>query len=258
MRDATDGWVRKCCSWAITFSSVSTCMLSDFIGAVAVVLHHGFSHFYVMQPGFYRRHFFQAGRVEHRAHRAAIRMPANDDVLHAQGQHRVLDGGGNTTVHLAVRRNNVAHVTGHKQIARCALGDQFRHDARIGAGNKHRPRALRRGELFERRLLVQERFRDGSAKSHQRYGARLRRHFRRVKGQWPKQQAVVFACHSSRIPKAKWHRMLPELKSGLYAKIRRMALTIAGHCSSALAASSSSSSLNTCTPAALSSAAVTP
>ena len=85
-------------------------------------------------------------------------MPANDDVLHAKCQNRVLDGRGNTPVHLAVRRYNIAHVTGHEQIARCALGDQLRHDARIGAGDKHRPRVLRRGEFFEKSFLFREDF----------------------------------------------------------------------------------------------------
>ena len=85
-------------------------------------------------------------------------MPANDDVLHAQCQYRVLDRRGNTTVHLTVRRYNVADVTGHEQIARCALGDQLRHDARIGTGNKHRTGVLRRGQLFEKGFLFREDF----------------------------------------------------------------------------------------------------
>ena len=85
-------------------------------------------------------------------------MPANDDVLHAQCQYRVLDRCRNATVHLTVRRYNVAYVTGHKQITRRTLGDQLRHDARIGAGNKHRPGVLRCGELFEKSFLFREDF----------------------------------------------------------------------------------------------------
>ena len=55
-----------------------------FIGAVAVVLHHGLGHFHVVQPGFYRRHFFQAGGVEHGAQKGvehACRAAAENDVF---------------------------------------------------------------------------------------------------------------------------------------------------------------------------------
>jgi hypothetical protein len=83
-------------------------------------------------------------------------VPADDDVLHAKRQHRVLDGRGHTAVHLPVGRHDVAYVTGHEQIARGALGDQFRNDARVGAGDKHRPWALGRGELLEELFLLGE------------------------------------------------------------------------------------------------------
>ncbi|MNF59668.1 hypothetical protein D3C84_412630 [compost metagenome] len=106
------------------------------------------------QPGFDRGHFFQALGVQHRTHRTTIRMPADDDVMHTEGQHRVLDGRGNTTVHLPVRRHHVADVASHEQIARGALGDQFRNDARVGASDEHRARPLGRGEFFEEFFLL--------------------------------------------------------------------------------------------------------
>ncbi|MNN96290.1 hypothetical protein D3C81_2152490 [compost metagenome] len=81
------------------------------------------------QPGFDRRHFFQALRVEYRTHGAAVGVSANDDVLNAEGQYRVFDRSGNTAVHLPVRWNHIADVTGHEQIARGALGDQLGNDA---------------------------------------------------------------------------------------------------------------------------------
>ncbi|CAI8774316.1 conserved hypothetical protein [Pseudomonas sp. IT-P260] len=127
-----------------------------FVGAVAVVMHHGLRHFRMTQPGFDCRHFFQAVRIEHCPHGAAIGVAANDDVLHAQRQYRVFDGGGNAAVHLAIRRYDVADVTGHEQIARRALGDQLGHDARVGTGDEHRPWRLRRGEFLEEFFLLRE------------------------------------------------------------------------------------------------------
>jgi hypothetical protein len=60
------------------------------------------------------------------------------------------------TVHLAVRRYDVADVTGHEQIARRTVGDQFGNDARVGAGNEHRPWRLGRGEFLEELFLLRE------------------------------------------------------------------------------------------------------
>jgi hypothetical protein len=81
-------------------------------------------------------------------------VAADDDVLHAQCQHRVFDGSGNAAIHLPVRRNDVADVTGDEQIARRAVGDELGNDARVGAGNEHRPWLLRRGEFLEQFFLL--------------------------------------------------------------------------------------------------------
>ncbi|CAI8737647.1 conserved hypothetical protein [Pseudomonas sp. IT-347P] len=129
-----------------------------FVGAMTVVMHHGFRDFGVAQPGFDCRHLFQAVRVEYRTHGAAIGVAANDDVLHAQRQHRVFDRGGHAAVHLAVRRDNVADVAGHEQIARRTLGDQFGDDARVGASDKHRFGRLGRGEFLEEFFLLGKNF----------------------------------------------------------------------------------------------------
>ena len=127
-----------------------------FVRAVAVLLHHGLGHFGMTQPGFDRRHLFQAVRIEYRAHGAAVGVAANDDVLHAEGQYRVFDGGGNAAVHLAVGWHDVADVTGHEQIAGRTLGDQFRNDARVGAGDEHGPWRLGRGEFLEEFFLLRK------------------------------------------------------------------------------------------------------
>ena len=81
-------------------------------------------------------------------------MAADDDVVHAQRQHSVFDGGGDATVHLPVGRHHVADVAGDEQVAGGTLGDQLGNDARIRAGDEHRPRPLAIGELLEQRLLL--------------------------------------------------------------------------------------------------------
>ncbi|MNO61813.1 hypothetical protein D3C76_524720 [compost metagenome] len=83
-------------------------------------------------------------------------MTTDDDVVHAQGKYCVLDGGGHAAVHLAVGRNHVTDVTGHEQVARRALGDQLRNDARVGTGDEHGTGLLRGGELLEQLLLLRE------------------------------------------------------------------------------------------------------
>lgn len=85
--------------------------------AVAVVRHHRACHLGVPQPGLDRRHAFQGLRVEHGAHRPAVGVAADDDVVHAQRQHSVFDGGGDATVHLPVGRHHVADVAGDEQVA---------------------------------------------------------------------------------------------------------------------------------------------
>ena len=101
-------------------------------------------------------------------------MPANDDVLHTQGHHRVLDGRGHTAHHLAVGWHHVAHVAVDEQIAGRALRNQFRHHPRIRAGDDHRARALCCGELFEQFFLLRE---DITAKAFEALDDALQRLF---------------------------------------------------------------------------------
>jgi len=81
-------------------------------------------------------------------------VAADDDVLHAERQYGVFDGGGNATVHLPVGRHHITYVAGDEQGAGVALGDQLGDDARIGAGDEHRAGRLRRGQTLEQRLLL--------------------------------------------------------------------------------------------------------
>ncbi|OMP13543.1 hypothetical protein COLO4_01457 [Corchorus olitorius] len=126
--------------------------------ALAVVLDHGAGHFGVAQPGLDRRHLLQRLRVEYRTHRTAIGVTADDDVVHAQGHDRVLDRRRDAAVHLPVGRNHVAHVAGHEQVAGRTLGNQFGNDPRVGAGNEHGTRLLRRGQFLEQLFLFREDF----------------------------------------------------------------------------------------------------
>src|SRR5690554_1472773 len=120
----------------------------------AVLLHHYLGHLRVLQPGPYRRHVAQLLGVEYRLHRAAVGVPADDDVLDPQRHHRIFDGGGDTTEHLAIGRYHVTHVAGNEQITRRALGDEFRYHAGVGTGNEHRFWGLLEGQLVEQLLLV--------------------------------------------------------------------------------------------------------
>lgn len=85
-------------------------------------------------------------------------MPANDDVLYAQCQHRILDGSRYTAVHLTVRGHDIAHVTRDEQITWGTLCDQFRHNPRISTGNEHRTGLLCGSEFFEKSFLLREDF----------------------------------------------------------------------------------------------------
>ncbi|MNE09983.1 hypothetical protein D3C80_1026780 [compost metagenome] len=127
-----------------------------FAAAGAVVLDHGAGHFSVAQPGANGRHLGQRLRVEYRTHGTTVGVATDDDVVNFKRHYGVLDGAGNATVHLAIRRYHVTHVTGHEQVAWRALGDQLGNDARIGTGDEHRAWCLRGGELLEQLLLIRE------------------------------------------------------------------------------------------------------
>ncbi|MNP08388.1 hypothetical protein D3C76_1004550 [compost metagenome] len=126
------------------------------VGATAVLLDHHLGHFGMAQPGLHRGHALQGLGVEHRFHCAAIGVAADDDVVHAERHHRELDGGGNAAVHLTVGRHHVADVASDEEVAGGTLGDQFRDDARVGAGDEHRAGVLFVGELLEQGFLLRK------------------------------------------------------------------------------------------------------
>ena len=78
--------------------------------------------------------------VDEGGHGAALRVAADDDVAHAELVDGELDGGGGG---IGVARDvggwdDVADVFHDEEVARLALGDQFREDAGIGAGDEER------------------------------------------------------------------------------------------------------------------------
>ena len=81
---------------------------------------------------------------EQRGDRAALGMAADDDIVDPQGFHGEFNRGGGG-IRIALRaggRDDVADVFDHEQIARFALGDEFREHARIGAGDEQGVRIL--------------------------------------------------------------------------------------------------------------------
>src|SRR3954451_9583028 len=94
------------------------------------------------QPAFYGGQVLYFFWMQKRFHCAAIRVSADDDVLHVERGYSVLNGGRDASVNLAITRDHVARVPADKQISRFSLRDQRWNDARIGAGNKQSIRML--------------------------------------------------------------------------------------------------------------------
>jgi hypothetical protein len=68
----------------------------------------------------------------------------------------VLDRGRLSTRRSIGRRNQVAGVPQYEQLARLGLGEQIRIDARIGASDEKRQRALSVAQALEQLLLGAE------------------------------------------------------------------------------------------------------
>ncbi len=100
----------------------------------------------IVEPALDGRQALQLLGMQQRLHRAAVRMAADDDVLHVEGGDRVFDRRGDATIDVAVRRRDVAGVAADEQVARLGLNDQVGHDTRIRAGDQQRFRLLPRRE----------------------------------------------------------------------------------------------------------------
>src|SRR5690606_21189450 len=120
----------------------------------AIFLHHDLGYLRMLQPGPHGGHATQLFRIEHCLHGAAVGMTADDDVLDAQGNHRVLDGSGYTAEHLPVGGYDVADVAGHEQITGGTLGNEFGHHPGVCAGDEHRLGGLLERQFVKQLLLV--------------------------------------------------------------------------------------------------------
>jgi hypothetical protein len=76
-------------------------------------------------------------------------VAADHDIGHPKRRHRVFHGGGDATRLGSVAGHDVASVANHEQIARFSLGEQFGHNATVGAGDEQRPWRLAGGQLLE-------------------------------------------------------------------------------------------------------------
>ena len=104
----------------------------------AFLLYHGFCRVGIAQPVRYSRHRLQVRVIGNRLHRAAVGVTADHDVGHAQRHYRVLDSCRDAAWLRPERWNNVASITNNKELSRLLLGDQFRDQTAVGAGDKQR------------------------------------------------------------------------------------------------------------------------
>lgn len=95
----------------------------------------GISGVAMAQPGGHIGHRRQEFVIAQALHGAAIGMAAHDNVAHAKRHHRIFDGRGNAAIHGRERWDDVARIAAHEQFTRAGLGNHFRHDPAVGAGN---------------------------------------------------------------------------------------------------------------------------
>lgn len=91
----------------------------------------------------------QARVVRDGSHRSAVRMATDDDVRDAQNGDRVFDCRGDAAGSRAVGRHDIAGVADHEQVAGFPLGQQFRDDPAVRAGNEHSSGVLGGGQILE-------------------------------------------------------------------------------------------------------------
>ncbi|MNQ83423.1 hypothetical protein D3C85_985010 [compost metagenome] len=101
------------------------------------------------QPARNRRQMVKARATRNGAHRAAVGVATDHDILHAQHRDRILDGGRDAAGFWTVRRHDVAGIANHEQFAWFTLRKEFRHHAAVRAGDEQRLGMLRRRELLE-------------------------------------------------------------------------------------------------------------
>jgi hypothetical protein len=93
-----------------------------------------------------RRHLLG---MQQSLHRAAVRVPAHDDLLHPERRDGELDRRRLAARRRAMGRHDVARVAEDEQVAGARAGQQVGIDPRVRAGDEQRLRALPVGELRE-------------------------------------------------------------------------------------------------------------
>ena len=109
----------------------------------------------LIDPPLHEREVLDALRIEQRAHRAAERVAADDDVLHAEHLDRVLDGRRRASGQRRVG-DDVADVAHQKEVPGLRVRDQVRHDARVAARDEERLGVLSLRELREELFVGRE------------------------------------------------------------------------------------------------------
>jgi hypothetical protein len=97
--------------------------------------HHAFGGMAVAQPGGDIGHAFEQFGIHQRLHRAAVGMTADDDVAHAEREHGIFDGRRHAAILRRERRDDIAGIAAHEQVAGLGLHDQLGDDAAVGTGD---------------------------------------------------------------------------------------------------------------------------
>ena len=143
MARATDGCAFRFSNCATTFPRISEHSSACGPSSCVQRLPMAESRLHMLQPAVRLGQFLQPLPVQRRLHRSAIRVPAQNHVLHLQHIHRVLDRRRHA-VHIVHRnRHHVPDAAADKQIARPGAQNQIRHNARIRTGNEQPLRRLR-------------------------------------------------------------------------------------------------------------------
>ncbi|SPO56150.1 protein of unknown function [Pseudomonas sp. JV551A1] len=124
---------------------------SDFAGLIHVTtgLIYDLGRVGVPQPTGHGGHVIQALACGNGGHRTTVGVAADHDVCNVKSSDRVFDRGRNATWLWPIRRHDIAGVADDKQIAGLALGDQFRHQSAVRAGDEERLWRLLIGQILE-------------------------------------------------------------------------------------------------------------
>ena len=109
-----------------------------------------------LEPGL-QRHGFLGHTFVGGANGAAMAVAADDDALHMQRQHCVLNRGHGAVqaMRAVIGRNESAHVAHDEQLARAGASQQIGHHARVRAADEQRLGVLALGHQVLKALLVQ-------------------------------------------------------------------------------------------------------